>query len=151
MGRLAQTLGITTSALASLHVKMRNTQTIFAATSLISFVIGCTLTYALLVREAAHWMETQPTLILSEQTNILMHLRAGKEQEITQVLEEVVWLQISMHAKRLDEGTLPLESLRSAIAYHCKINAASANPSNDRNQWCAALTSKWPQLKAGDA
>ena len=130
---------------------MQKTNTVLVVTASTSFVLGCALTYALLFRQAAHWMETQPTLILSEQTNVLKHLRAGKEEQIIRTLESVIWLQISMHAKQLDEGIFPLERLRSDITYHCKINAESSNAPAERNQWCAAVQFKWPRPRSGDA
>ena len=100
--------------------------------------------YVLVAKPALDWSETQPLYILAEQTNILKSIRNGKTQQITGQLEDLAWLQISMHAARSAEGKNPPDPLRSDIAYHCsQLRSASialdATVAKSRTGWCDAL------------
>jgi hypothetical protein len=107
------------------------------------FAAGAVACY-LVLKPVVRFAEEAPLHIISEQTNVLKHLRAGKEEEITKLLEQVVWLQISAHADRMDQGNPPPVALSRDIAYHCQqLRGASDTISPEarqaRERWCSTL------------
>jgi hypothetical protein len=101
---------------------------------------ACYFTLKPIVRFA----EEAPLFVISEQTNVLKHLRTGKEKEISELLEKVVWIQISAHAERMAQGNPPPEALQRDLAYHCDQLRKSAESTlsktrQTRERWCKAL------------
>ena len=108
------------------------------------FGAGATVSYSVAAKPAIEWAETQPFYIFAEQTHILKSLRNGEEKQITDMLEEVVWMQISVHAARILEGRAPPAGLQDHIAYHCGQQRSVPSKLDQDIQrtrigWCSAL------------
>ena len=102
--------------------------------------------YQLVARPAIDWAENQSLYILSDHTNIIRYIRDGKSQQIAHQLDDLAWLQISIHASRIAEGKTPPESLRKDISYHCgQLRSTVDRPEEEkmrtRSLWCTALNS----------
>ena len=113
------------------------------AGGVVCFLSGGAAAYYL-AKPIFDFAETAPLLILSEQTYVLKQLRSDSEREITQSLERMVWINISAHAQRLEQGKKPPETLQRDFAYHCdhlrgKAENISAEVYQTRLAWCVAL------------
>ena len=98
----------------------------------------------LALKPIIRFAEEAPLFVISEQTNVLKHLRAGKEREISELLEQVVWVQISAHAERMTRGKPPPEALQRDLAYHCdrlrkSQEKITSETRQSREHWCAVL------------
>jgi hypothetical protein len=117
--------------------------TALVAGGLACFAAGATASYWF-VKPVLEFAETAPLYVLAEQTNVLKSLRSGEEKQITETLEQVVWIQISAHAARLSQGKPPPDTLQRDIAYHCsqlRTNSQQVAPETlrARTSWCTSL------------
>ncbi len=118
-------------------------KTTAAAGAAACFFAGAIALYVALI-PTLRYAETAPFNVLTEQTNVLKHLRTGRTEEIIKWLEYAAWLNIAMHAQRMAEGTPPPDGLRKDIEYHCaRLRTADEPISSDLRQtrvlWCKTL------------
>jgi hypothetical protein len=116
---------------------------VLVAGGLTCFIAGAVTSY-IFVKPVIDFAETAPLYILSEQTNVLKFLRSGREEEISEQLEDLVWFQISSHVERLALGKSPPDGLHRDFAYHCdrlRSNASQSSPETYRKRegWCSVL------------
>ncbi|MBQ0946605.1 hypothetical protein KAK07_24985 [Ideonella sp. 4Y16] len=107
------------------------------------FGLGIAACYVAL-RPIVRFAEEAPLMIMAEQTSVLKQLRAGQEKELSELLERLVWMQVSQHAEHAKQGKPPLESLRSEFAYHCgrfrqQEQQLPTETREARARWCSTL------------
>ncbi len=117
-----------------------------------AFLLGAAASYGFVAKDIAGSGASLPPTGLAGQTQLLRDLREGRETQARSALEQAVWQQVAAHARGVDEGKMPDETLRDAIGYHCAHRSQNQAPLSDsaiqeRTQWCATLQSKWLAAK----